>query len=206
MTITQGYATLSEMQSALSIPDGVDDAQLEASVEAASRWIDKLCGRRFYFDTGVTARLFRPESTYCCKVDDFGTVTGLIVKTDAGDDLTYESSWAAADFELHPVNGLGPAGQAWPYTEITAVRGLTFPTTYRTCVQVTARWGWPSVPDDIAMACVRLAAFVFRSKDSPLGVAAFTDLGALRARTPSVVLDLITGYEREWAYGAPMVG
>lgn len=206
MTITNGYCTLPQLASALSIGDQQDDAELERAIGAASRWIDKLCGRRFYLDSGVTARVFRPVSSCLVLTDDFATATGLIVKTDPNTDLTFTDTWTAADFELEPINGIGPAGQPWPYYALRRAETLAYPTAGRASVQVTAKWGWPAVPDDITVACIRLAAFVFRTKDSPLGVAAFTDLGALRARTPSVVLDLITGYEREMAYGAPMVG
>ncbi len=209
--MTTTYCTLAEVSDMLGIRDSQDDIHLATSIEAACRWIDKLCGRRFYIDgttpADVTARVFYPTNEYCVKVDDFASATNLVVKTDAGDDLTYESTWAiATDFELHPLNQLGPAGQAWCYNEIVAVGGRYFPATRRACVQVTARWGWPAVPADIKLAALQLASFCFKNKEAPLGIAAFTDLGALRARTPSIVLDLLAGYEKETAYGAPMVG
>lgn len=203
------YCTVSEVARALGISDGQDDPHIEASIAAACRWIDKLCGRRFYLDgdtdADVTARVFRPLDPYLCVVDDFATTTNLVVATDAGDDQTFEQTWAPADYELLPLNQIGPAGQQWAYTGLRAVSGLTFPTTKRASVQVTARWGWPSVPADIKLAAVQLAMFCFANKNAALGVAAITDIGALRARTPSIVLDLITGYERETAFGAPMV-
>lgn len=48
MAITNGYATLAEVKSALRITDSVDDTLLEMAVESASRLIDGYAGRFFY--------------------------------------------------------------------------------------------------------------------------------------------------------------
>jgi hypothetical protein len=55
-------------------------------------------------------------------------------------------------------------------------------------VQVTARWGWPAVPEPVRSACGILAGRLFKRADSLLGVAGFGDLGAitLRAVDPDV--------------------
>lgn len=209
--MTTTYTTIAAVSEALGIADSNDAARISDAIDGASRWIDKLCGRRFYLDgtlaTDVTARSYRPYSDCGCYVDDISSTTNLVVKTDPGDSGTYTDTWNAIDYELLPRNGIGPNQvSGWPYYEVIAVGARSFPLGRRAGVQVTARWGWAAVPDDIAMACLRLAQFVFRTEDSPLGVAAISDMGAIRARTPTVVLDLLTGYEREQAYGAPLIG
>jgi len=49
MAITNGYATLAEIKAYMSISDTTDDSLLENLVESASRSIDRIANRRFYF-------------------------------------------------------------------------------------------------------------------------------------------------------------
>jgi hypothetical protein len=56
MAITNGYATLAQVKSALRISDSIDDSILEMAVESASRAIDGHAARHFY-STGTATRL-----------------------------------------------------------------------------------------------------------------------------------------------------
>jgi hypothetical protein len=47
-------------------------------------------------------------------------------------------------------------------------------------VKLTAVYGWPSVPIAIKQACVIQSSRIYKRLDSPLGVAGFGDLGAIR--------------------------
>lgn len=179
MAITNGYCTLSELKAALGISDTTDDARLERAVEGASRRIDGRTRRRFYADADASARVFEPTSTYLCPVDDISTTSGLIVKTDDDGDGVYEHTWTVADYELRPLNA-SALGEPWNL--ILGVDEL-FPTPVlgaKAPVEVTARWGWASVPVPIREACIMLSARMFRRADSPLGVLGFGDLGAVR--------------------------
>jgi hypothetical protein len=53
---------------------------------------------------------------------------------------------------------------------------------------VTARWGYPKVPEPVRSACGILAGRLYKRADSLLGIAGFGDLGAitLRAVDPDV--------------------
>jgi hypothetical protein len=64
--------------------------------------------------------------------------------------------------------------QTWPIFPGLTQNGL------RPGVQVTAKWGWPSVPSDINMACLILAADLYKRKDAPGGILGLGDLGAVR--------------------------
>lgn len=168
MTITNGYATLAELKAALRINDYIDDAALERAVEGASRRIDGVCDRRFYLDTTATARLFYASAPWRCDVDDIGSTTGLVVKTNTDGSGTYGTTWAATDYELAPLNSLT---KGEPVTTIHGVAQM-FPThTSPAPVQVTAKWGWPSVPHAIREATILLAGRMFKRTDSLLGVA-----------------------------------
>jgi hypothetical protein len=76
-------------------------------------------------------------------------------------------------------------GLTWSYDKIRAVGDYLFPTVNanygeQALVQVTARWGWATIPEPITQACIIQASRIFKRYDSPLGVAGFGDLGAIR--------------------------
>lgn len=186
MAITNGYATLTEIKTFLSISDNVDDTLLESMVEAASRSIDRIANRRFYLDANASARAYRVSSPIVLYTDDIGTTSGLIVKTDDDGDGTFETTLTLnTDYIMDPLTALD-LGR--PYTQVTMVTNTqTFPifpglfqNGLRPGVQVTARWGWPSVPDDINQACLILTADLYKRKDSPGGILGLGDLGAIR--------------------------
>ena len=180
MAITNGYATLAQVKSALRISDAVDDALLEMAVESASRLIDGYCGRSFY-SQGTAIKVYAPDNPYLVQVDDLssGTVT---VKTSSDADSNFDTTWAVTDIQLEPLNGR-TEGQAWPYTRIRAVGDYLWPSDDygEATVQVTGVFGWPGgVPTNVTQACVIQASRIFKRLDSPLGVAGFGELGAIR--------------------------
>jgi hypothetical protein len=61
--------------------------------------------------------------------------------------------------------------------------------------RITARWGWPAVPDDIAQATLLLANRRFMRVDSPEGVAGWNDQGPVRvSRFDPDIEDLVGPY------------
>lgn len=180
MAITNGYCTLNELKAILRIIDNVDDALLEARISEASRVIDQHCGRRFYADNSATARIFVAVDDAVLMVDDISSTTGLVVKTDIEGDGTYSKTLTAADFQAEPLNALV---QGKPISILRAKVTGTFPlTAVPAGIQVTARWGWPSVPEPVRSACLILAGRLVKRGDSLLGVAGFGDLGAITVR------------------------
>ena len=196
MTVTNGYCTLDELKAALRITDALDDRQLESSIEAASRRIDGLCSRRFYLDGTTSSRTYAPDRARVVTVDDIATVTGLVVKTDSDGSGTFETTLTTGvDFQVEPLNA---STRGEPITVLRAL-STTFPvsSSRRATIQVTAKWGWPSIPDAIREATVLLAARHFKRLDSPLGVAGFGDLGAIMVRrTDPDIEHLVNPYLR----------
>lgn len=186
MAITNGYATLTEVKTFLSISDNVDDTLLEGMVEAASRTIDRIANRRFYLDSSASARKYRVSSPVVLYLDDIGTTSGLVVKTDDNGDGIFETTLTLNDdYVMDPLTALD-LGR--PYTQITIVSTTkTFPifpglfqNGLRPGVEVTAKWGWPSVPDDVNQACLILTADLYKRKDAPGGILGLGDLGSIR--------------------------
>ncbi len=188
MAITNGYATLTEIKNFLSIPvgDTADDALLEGLVESASRSIDRIANRRFYLDSVASARLYRAYSDVFVYTDDIGSTSGLVVAIDEAGNGTYTTTLTLnQDFILDPLTA---AAKNRPWTQLTMVTSSQswpiFPGLFgnglRPGVQITAKWGWPSVPDDITSACLILTADLYKRKDAPGGILGLGDLGAIR--------------------------
>jgi hypothetical protein len=186
MPITNGYATLAEIKAYLSISDSTDNDLLESLVESASRSIDRIANRRFYADSSASARTYRAYSDVFVYVDDISSTTGLVVAIDENGNGSYSKTLALnTDYILDPLTA---ASLGRPFTQLTMVSNTEmwpiFPgitqNGLRPGVQVTAKWGWPSVPDDISVACLTLTADLYKRKDAPGGVLGLGDLGAIR--------------------------
>ena len=186
MTITNGYATRNQVKAALRIgtADTADDVLIDNCVGAASRLIDGYCNRQFWAVASATPRVFQANNEFVCDVDDFYTTDSFVLMTSSFADGVFDTTWATTDYQLEPLNGVLD-GLTWSYDKIRAVGNYLFPTVNanygeQALVQVTAKWGWATVPDPITQACIIQASRIFKRYDSPLGVAGFGDLGAIR--------------------------
>ena len=184
MTITNGYATRNQVKAALRIgtADTIDDDLIDNCVGAASRLIDGYCNRRFW-STGTATRVYQAEDSFYCSIDDIAG-TAITLRTSSFADGNFDVTWTATDYQLEPLNG-NLDGLTWSYDKIRAVGDYLFPTVNanygeQALVQVTAIFGWPSVPEPITQATIIQASRIFKRYDSPLGVAGFGDLGAIR--------------------------
>lgn len=195
MALGDSYATLVELKARLNISDSSDDAGLASALAVASRGIESCCRRQFNDAGSATARLFHPDSARLAKVDDFSTTTGLVVESDTSGDGTFETTWASAEYELQPLNGVVDGVSGWPYWKIRAAgtTGRYFPCTRaRATVRVTARWGWTAVPAPVKEGTLILAEDIFKLKDSPFGAGGYGEYGRIRAReNPNVWLRIM---------------
>ena len=193
MAITRGYCTLAEVKAALRLNDAIDDTLIENSVEGASRRIDGYCGRFFYNTTNAVK--FFASDAYRLAVPDISSTSGLIVQTDDNGDGSFETTWTLnTDYILEPTDA---ALQSRPYRRITATGGKTFPMFYipqDAGVQVTATWGFSSIPDDVREACVLLSMRQFARYNAALGVMAFGDMAVSVRSVDPDVRDLLSPY------------
>lgn len=184
------YATVADLSAYL--PGSTSNTTLASlSLNTASRWIENHCDRKFWLDPNPLAKTFVADSRYQLDLRnipfaDIATTTGLVIKTDASGDGTFETTWTTADYELLPVNAPYTGSEANPWTGVRAVGTLTFPLPYTGLlaradrVQITAKWGWPAVPSAVQQACLLQAARLFSRSKSPDGVAGFGESVALR--------------------------
>jgi hypothetical protein len=184
MTITNGYATRNQVKAALRIgtADTIDDDLIDNCVGAASRLIDGYCNRRFW-SAGTATHVYQAEDSFYCSIDDIAG-TAITLRTSSFADGNFDVTWTATDYQLEPLNG-NLDGLTWSYDKIRAIGDYLFPTVNanygeQALVQVTAVFGWPAVPEPVTQATIIQASRIFKRYDSPLGVAGFGDLGAIR--------------------------
>ncbi|MGQ4358867.1 head-tail connector protein [Streptomyces sp. SAS_272] len=181
------YGTLPALKEKLGVEadDDSRDALLNSALASASRSIDRATGRRFWLDATTVQRSYRLGGRVVCEdggelllVDDVGTTTGLVVETGSG------SSWTAVTgYETSPDNALADGR---PVTGLLRVNGTWGIYTGR--VRVTARFGWPAVPDDVTEAALIQATRLYKRKDSPEGIIGSAEWGVrnLSRRDPDV--------------------
>jgi hypothetical protein len=106
--------------------------------------------------------------------------TAITLQTSSAGDGVFDQTWSPTDYQLEPVNGVTD-GLTVPFTRIRAVENYLYPVEAdQALVKVTAVFGWPAVPIAITQACVIQSSRLFKRLDSPLGVAGFGDMGAVR--------------------------
>ena len=183
--ITNGYATRNQIKAALRIgtADTLDDELIDNCAGAASRLIDGYCNRQFWSVGSATTRVYMAENDFYCHIDDIAG-TAITLKTSGATDGNFDVTWTPSDYQLEPLNGRLD-GLQWAYDKIRAVGDYLFPTVNgnygeQALVQVTAVFGWPSVPEPVTQATIIQASRIFKRYDSPLGVVGFGDLGQIR--------------------------
>lgn len=181
------YVSLEELRSQFGLEPDDDsrDTDLNRARASASRSIDKTTGRRFWLDPAPVARTFAPRGRIVRDddgelflIDDIGDAAGLVVETGSG------ASWSAVTgYETSPDNALADSR---PITGLRRVLGTWGTATSR--LRVTARYGWPAVPDAIHEAALILASRLYKRKDSPEGIIGSAEWGVrnLSRRDPDV--------------------
>ncbi|MEU6279503.1 head-tail connector protein [Streptomyces sp. NPDC047028] len=190
------YATLDELKAQMGIEtdDTTRDTLLSKALTAASRGIDRATGRRFWLDDAPTARTYRLHQRICREedgdvllVDDIGDTTGMTVESASTGGGTFT---AVTRYETTPDNAIV---DGYPVTGL--LQPLTIWGTAFTRIRVTAKFGWPAVPDDVAQACLIQASRLFKRKDSPEGVMGSAEWGVVRlSRRDPDVWNLIEPY------------
>ena len=180
------YVALSELKSALGITGSTEDDFLNLAIASAESSIDDLC---------ASARTYRAQP-YVVITDDISTATGLLVKTDTTGDGTFDTTLAAADYQLEPLNNLvkgrGVDTIRAVGSQLFAVYGDGL-----AGVEVTAKWGYPSVPDPVKQAALMFSARLFSRKASPMGVIGVGDFGPVRiSRSDPDIAALLVDYRR----------
>ena len=200
------YASTAQIKAALRIQDNVDDGLINLAGSAASSMIDTYCQRSFGQTFGT--RVYAPDNSFVCQIDDLVAGSAVTINLSTNLDGVYATTMTTADYQLEPLNGIMD-GASWPATRIRAVGSYLLgigdwnfyflETPAKASVQVIGTWGWPEVPAAVTQAAVLQASRIYKRTDSPLGVAGFGDMGAIRVSRgldPDVAM-LLAPYIRE---------
>ncbi len=155
---------------------------------------------------------FDPNQAVTVKTDDAGT--GTFGTTWASTDYelgpfnpladgpgAYHQIWPVARWWPIPYQSYRPY-QWGPYSAMSSMSQA--PAWYmnllgsaarrRGVIQVTATWGWSSVPPEIKYAAALATLDLSKGPDAPFGVAGSNDFGVLRVRENQQVMMLIDPY------------
>lgn len=202
MTLRPDYATVDEAKRFLRIPglypgslntseDTFDDAELALAITSASRAIDTATNRQFgCLDAAAafryTAAYDTSRKAHVVRIDDLMTDTDLVVKSEGTEVF---------DYDLYPFNA-PYYGKPWTlliiYDTVSMKEGD---------IEVTAQWGWTSIPDTIKNATLLQVARIFKRRDAPFGVIGSPDLGnevRLLAKIDPDVAVMVNSYARRW--------
>jgi len=176
------YCSLSELKTSLRITDNVDNSLLSQAITSASGWVDGYCGRTFEAaGTAASVRDFIPSSRYqVLPIDDAVAITQVAI--DDGLDGSFATVLTTADWQAEPLNSRA-GGLTLPFMRLRPLEDGYWPLDVfenRATVRVTARWGWSETPNAVKQSTILHAARLFTRLDSPLGVAGFGDMGAMR--------------------------
>lgn len=154
------YASLAEYKAWFSTrglggatgTDASDDTAIEAILEAASRYVDRQTGRRFYQNAVDETRYYTSEDQNRVEVDDLASIT--TVSGDYSGMRSY-TEIPDTDYDALPDNA-ALDGKPYNRIEINPMSGTYFPTT-RKGIQIIGIFGWPAVPADIKDAVLMIA-------------------------------------------------
>lgn len=162
MAITDAYATAAEYRTTFGVTNtsGVDaDAVILADITSVSRYLDRRLGRFFTKDASVVARRYQPSGRPTLNVHDIASLTGLIVKVDDDSNgIATTTLTITTDFEVAPLDAdKGP--EPAPWTELY-LPPRSSRTRWDSLTEVTAIFGYPSVPGAIQRAALELTAIL----------------------------------------------
>lgn len=196
------YVLLADLKAFVGITDAVDDATLTRALAAAEAQIDTYTGRKFSADASPVVRYYTAQDPSTVLIDDVQTTTGLVVKTDETGDGVFEKTWTIdTDFRLGPYNAAADSG---PWNYLATVGSKRWPTATR-AVEVTAKYGFTAVPAPIQQAALIQAAFLWKRKDAPFGIAGSAEYGSelrILASLDPTARSLLLPYRIPWVVSA----
>ena len=165
------YITPAEHEAYCRSTVTADIVEHEAAVMAASAMIDRYCARTFTVPEAATTRLFVVRNSHLVKVDDIANTTDLVIVDDT-------TTLVATDYQLETSPGRAArpdsAGLTRPYAYIRRISG-GWNIDGEAALSVTARFGWPAIPDEVKLATKMLGKDLLASRDTRFGFAQVGD-------------------------------
>jgi hypothetical protein len=193
MVWSPDYITTAELKAfrEIELDDTVDDVQIGLAITAASRAVDRFCGRQF--GSAEQDRYYvasRDPSHYYhqwyADIDDIQTTDGLVVSVDTDGSGAYSD--VLTDSILAPLNA---EADGKPWTKIALSRSGN--------VKVHATFGWTDVPASVKQATLLQASRILMRRDAVFGIAGSGDSQLrLLDRVDPDVASVLRPYRRVW--------
>jgi hypothetical protein len=197
MAFDSAYATAVEYRAVFNMTDNARDADILMDLLAVSRYIEGKTGRFFNRNAADVTRVYIvPEYTSSLWVDDMSEAPSLI-RLDTTGNGAFDTELATADYTLLPLNAnLEPEPK--PYMQLMLNHWRDIPRFLKgQRVEVTARFGWPAVPEAVKRATIHLASIV--RLESPRATRRIPELGdAIEASSDAqnIIRQLLDRYKR----------
>lgn len=199
-TTPTSYVTLAHFKAWLAgdaIADTVDDAALQMTLDAASRWIEDRCERVFSLHASETQDVYA-EADGTVRVVDLVTVTSI--HTDNAGDRSFNTQLATTDYELLPKRD----SRGRPSVRYDQIR--PWPTSSKSfpdgrLVRIVGSFGYVvdgTTPVEIQQAVMILASRYWKRHEAPLGVLQSVSLGVFEriSKEDPDVMTLIEPFDR----------
>lgn len=163
------------------------DDDFDGAIAAACSALDRELGMTFGKTATATARLFKPTDAGFARVDDMAAAPTLVRVSATGATADFETWVEDTQYRVEPLNA---AEMGEPYNVIHVLSGYYLPLYRDSLLEVTARWGYPSIPAEIKQAAGIVAAqLIRRRREAPFGVIIGTEAAAYISRKdPQVAL------------------
>lgn len=201
MAVTDPLATLDDYTSRFPNRNRSDDGELLRTLTAVSRYIEsqEVCGQQFTKDAAAVVRIFRPEvATSKLWLGANLAANPTTIRLDTASAGTYATTLSSTNWELWPLNAAdGPEPKPWRRIDLVSWGTYaTFAAGQR--VEVTAVWGWPTVPEIVRLAVIELTAIV--RLESPRATTRVDEMGTvigMSAQGRDIVSNLLSSYPRQ---------
>ena len=199
MALNSAYETAANYRSLTDMTDTTKDAEILKDLTAISRYIEGKMKRFFNKESTDTTRVYYvPVDSTILWINDL-SATPTTIKIDQDGDGTCEVTLASDDYELYPVNAtLEPEPR--PYMAICLTPwGDESYSSKGERVEVTGKFGWPSVPEAVKRATIHLTAIL--RMETARATRRIPELGDTIEASPEaqgIIRQLLDRYKRRW--------
>lgn len=206
------------------------DYEMQLAIHCVSNWINGYCGRHFYQLQESRYYMPDSIWELNVDDIAASTASGTTVALDYDGDGIFETSWGnpaspvgtgtyyqlklgAPSNYIDNYNPNAAGGVPRPYRQLQALMipgaiatngawlPFVWPYSHLDRVEVTATWGWDYVPPEVQQASLMLVTDIYKSKDTPWGMAGTAEVGMVRVQSNPWVVELLRRYidpRRKW--------
>lgn len=173
MTVGDPYISRTELKDVLGITDSGEDDLIDRAVMGATRAINNRSGFSTFWNTGTLVT--RTVETYHKLVPRRASPSPYM-KLILPDGIASSVGLAVSGYSTASLLPTDSIYRGLPATQIK-LPWLTLPPDE---ITITAIWGWPSLPEDIVMACQMQAQRYYKRRGSPEGLSGSAEWGIVR--------------------------